>query len=277
MTARKEGHLLETHKLAAARVILALASMVVHPDLGFAQAPSSEMAQVIGVGDSKIDGSFLKPYKNAWKVVYQFPGKEPFLVGTWSDELATVEIGGAHLLKRTQMADYAKYNIVTTYVNVFDPKTMTPISVDFRRSDTGEWAHRDFGKSQVKYRRGDSDDSAKTKVGQIPLNEPIFDYNGGMYGILLAALPLKEGLTASLPTLSEDRDAPDRVVVTVGKQELVDAGPGRQVLAWRIETEGNYSSKAHSIFWVTKEQPYVIKLVTVIPTGNWVTVTMSMI
>ena len=42
------------------------------------------------------------------------------------------------------MADYAKYNIVTTYVNVFDPKTMAPISMDFNRSDTGEWAHRDF-------------------------------------------------------------------------------------------------------------------------------------
>ena len=29
--------------------------------------------------------------------------------------------------------------------------------------------------------------------------------------------------------------------------------------------------------WVTEEAPYVIKLVTTIPTGKWVTVTISMI
>jgi hypothetical protein len=63
---------------------------------------------VIKLGDSNVDGSFLKPYKNAWKVVYAFPGKEPFLLGTWTDELAGVEINGRHWLKRSQMADYAK-------------------------------------------------------------------------------------------------------------------------------------------------------------------------
>jgi hypothetical protein len=98
---------------------------------------------MIRPGDPSLEGSSLKPYKNAWKVVYQFPGKEPFLVGTWTDELTPVEVDGRHLLKRSQVAGYAKYHITTTYENVFDPKTMSPVSMDFRRSDTGEWAHRD--------------------------------------------------------------------------------------------------------------------------------------
>jgi hypothetical protein len=38
-------------------------------------------------------------------VVYTFLGKEPFLVATWTDELAAVEIDGRHWLKRSQMAD----------------------------------------------------------------------------------------------------------------------------------------------------------------------------
>jgi hypothetical protein len=63
----------------------------------------------------------------------------------------------------------------------------------------------------------------------------------------------------------------------VGKQELTDRGPGKQVMAWPIDTEGNYANKSQSIFWVTKETPYFIKLVTTIPTGKWVTVTTSMI
>jgi len=262
--------------LSIIQAALFLPSLLALPELTHAQ-PAANGTQVLKVGDSTIDGSFLTPYKNAWKVVYAFPGKEPFLVGTWSDELINVDISGSHLLKRAQMADCAKYHIVTTYENVFEPKTMSPVSMDFKRSDTGEWAHREFSKTRVNYRRADSGDKAKTREGTLDFAEPIFDYNGGMYGVLLAALPLKEGYTASLPTLSEDRDELERVVVTVGKQELVDAGPGKQVLAWRVDTEGNYANKGHSIFWITKEPPYVIKLVTVIPTGNWVTITMSMI
>jgi hypothetical protein len=48
-------------------------------------------------------------------------------------------------------------------------------------------------------------------------------------------------------------------------------------MAWPIDTEGTYANKSHSIFWVTKEPPCVIKLVTIIPTGKWVTVTITMI
>jgi hypothetical protein len=258
------------------RITLLALVLVVSSSFTQAQSPPSP-STVIRLGDSSVDGSFFKPYKNAWKVVYAFPGKEPFLVGTWTDELAPVEVNGRHLLKRSQMADYAKYNIVTTYVNVFDPKNMAPVSMDFKRSDTGEWAHRDFDKALVKYRRGRSGGDNKDEAAELDLKESVFDYNGGMYGLLLAALPLREGFKATFPTLSEDHDELDWVTVAVGKQELVDAGPGKQIMAWPIDTEGNYANKSHSIFWITKEAPYVIKLVTTIPTGKWVTVTISMI
>jgi hypothetical protein len=46
----------------------------------------------LNLADSSVDGSFLKPYKNAWKVVYAFPGKDSFLVGTWTDELAAMDV-----------------------------------------------------------------------------------------------------------------------------------------------------------------------------------------
>ena len=262
--------------LCARSVALALAAWVAVSSPVHAQSPAST-PEVLKVGDPRVDGSFLKPCKNAWKIVYEVPGKEPFLVGTWTDELSEVEVNGRRLLQRSQMADYAKYNIVSTYVNVFDPKTMAPVSMDFKRSDTGEWAHRDFEGSRVKYRRGKSRDEVKAQTGQLEMKEPVFDYNGGTYGVLLAALPLKEGLKASFPTLSEDRDEMERVTITVGKQELVDAGPGKQIMAWPIDTEADYANQSHSIFWVTKEPPYVIKLVTTIPAGKGVTVTISMI
>ncbi len=273
----KENRMIDKFYWPARGILLAMVSLASPLASLNSQSPPEAPAEVVMVGDPKVDGSFLKPYKNAWKVVYAFPGKEPFLVGTWTDELSLTEINGRHLLKRVQMADYAKYNIVTTYVNVFDPKTMSPVYMEFKRSDTGEWAHRDFEKAQVKYQRRNFAVDAETETGQVEMKEPIFDYNGGMYGILLAALPLKEGFKARFPCLSEDRDEMDWVTVVVGKQELVDAGPGKQVMAWPVDTEGNYANKSHSIFWVAKEPPYVIKIVTTIPTGKWVTVTMSMI
>jgi len=91
-------------------VALTPVSLVTPSTFLYAQSPPSAPTEAVMVGDPRVDGSFLKPYKNGWKVVYAFPGKEPFLVGTWTDELAAVEINGRHLLKRTQMADYAKYN-----------------------------------------------------------------------------------------------------------------------------------------------------------------------
>jgi hypothetical protein len=241
-----------------------------------AQSSTASPAKLVP-GSSAVDGSFLKPYKNAWKVVYEFPGKEPFLIGTWTDELSEVELNGRNLLKRYQMADYAKYGIVSTYVNVFDPKTMVPVYSDFTRSDTRERAHREFDGAKVTYRKTESADEGKVTTGEIKLPEPVFDYNGGLYGVLLAALPLKEGFEAQLPTLSEDRDELDLVTLKVGKQELTDAGPGKQVMAWPVDTEGNYANHSHSIFWITKDPPYVIKLVTFIPSAKWVRITISMI
>jgi len=51
----------------------------------------------------------------------------------------------------------------------------------------------------VKYQRRNSADEAKTETGQFEMKESIFDHNGGMYGILLVALPLKEGFRARFP------------------------------------------------------------------------------
>ena len=71
-------------RLSAFGVALALVSALGDPDVVFAQSAPSAAPQVVRVGDPSVDGAFLKPYKNAWKVVYEFPGKEPFLVGIWS-------------------------------------------------------------------------------------------------------------------------------------------------------------------------------------------------
>jgi hypothetical protein len=255
------------------KIIYLLALLSIASEFVFAQSPQVAPTKV-KLGDKTADGSFLKPYKNVWKIVYEFPGKEPFLVGTWSDELSEVELAGRHLLKRRQLANYAKYNIITENINVFDPNTMAPVYTEFKRSDTGEWVHRDFEGPVVKYSKKASE-KGEVKKGELRMEQPVFDYHGGMYGVLLAAFGLKEGAVFTIPTLSEDRDEFEWTTFTVRKQEMVDAGPGKQVMAWPIEIDE--VDHDHSIFWISKEPPYVIKLVNIIPKGRWVTVTISMI
>jgi len=249
------------------------------PSAAFPQARAVDQSPPVKVrpGDPSADGSFLKPYKNAWKVVYAFPGKEPFLVGVWTDELVEVEIDGRHLMKRTQIADYAKAHVTNTITNVFDPKTMVPVWQDFRRNNNGNWAHREFNGSTVKYTRGDTADQARPDAGELRLPEGVFDYDGGMFGVFLASLPLKEGYKATFPTLSEDSDELVWITISVGKEESIDAGPGKKITAWPVDTEGPYANKSHSIFWISKEAPYVIQLVTTVASGRWVTVTMTML
>ena len=242
---------------------------------GQSPAASPPKSVRVKLNDPSVDGSFLKPYKNAWKVVYSFPGKEPFLVGTWSDELSTVEIAGRHLMKRTQVADYAKYRVVTTNINVFDPRNMAPVFDEFRKSDTGESVHRDFDGAGVSLQRLKSGTDSKAETARLKMDEPVFDYYGGMYGVLLAAFPLREGYTATIPTLAEDGDGFELVTFVVRKEELVDAGPGKQVMAWPVELD--QPNRDHLIFWISKEPPYVIKLINIKPSARWITITISMI
>jgi hypothetical protein len=59
------------------------------------------------------------------------------------------------------------------------------------------------------------------------------------------------------------------------KPEPVEAGSGKQVIAWPVEIDE--ANKSHLVFWISKEPPYIIKLVNIIPSARRVTVTMSMI
>src|SRR5690242_9920808 len=99
-------------------VVCILAVLLLCYSSATAQSNSPATTIKIKPGDLNANGLFLKPYKNVWKIVYTFPGKEPLLIGTWSDELSEVELNGRHLLKRRQVANYAKYNIITENINL---------------------------------------------------------------------------------------------------------------------------------------------------------------
>ena len=216
----------------------------------------------VEVGVARLTGSQLKPCTNLWKLTQQKPGGPAEDVGTWSDSLENTNYKGQPAMKRTQVAKYPKKGIQLTFVSVFDPKTMEPLSFDYSRSDNGNVRHVEFEHENVTYRHIDST-GAKPEEARVKLDRNVFDFYGGMYGILIATLPLADGYTTEIPAFDTNKMAIDWVPVRVKGRETVPAGTGKKTETWVVETPTKLYGRM--TWWVTKEPPYVIKAVLEVP------------
>ncbi len=231
------------------------------PSPSAAASPSAVVEQGgaarIEVGDNQVTGANLKPCTNLWKITQQRPGGPAQDVGTWSDSLEKTTYHGQPAMKRTQIAKYTKKDgLQLTFVSVFDPKTMEPFSFDYARTDTGDVRHVVFQHETVTYQHTESK-GAKPQEEAAKLDRRVFDFYGGMYGLLISTLPLKEGYTAEIPTLDTNKMNIDWVPVRVKGHETIEAGPGKKAETWVVETPTKLYG--HMTWWVTKQAPYVIK------------------
>jgi hypothetical protein len=97
--------------------------------------------------------------------------------------------------------------------------------------------------------------------GEVVADQPIFDFNAGMFGLLIAGFPLAEGYSARFPVFNivEPAKAPAWVDFHVDGKEKVDAGPGKQVEAWRVVVNSPATDEVMR-FDLIKEPPYIIRL-----------------
>lgn len=217
----------------------------------------------VHVGDPVVDGSILEPYQNEWTFSYQNPGEDPVRAGRWTDDLQRKIVSGRSVMVRTQVALYDKRDLKVVTVNTFEAKTMAPISMDWSMaSGRLGFNHREFSGAHVKFRRRPrirkmGDEPGQLTEGEATLEVPPFDFFGGMYGLLLAALPLREGLSIRLPAIEEDKEALSWVEVHVQGQSSVAAGKGRTVNAWVVNAQ---THDGPMTFWLIRKPPYIIKL-----------------
>ncbi len=137
---------------------------------------------------------------------------------------------------------------------------MAPLYGEARSSD-GDSMRRDFdGRSVVTRMRATG--GAAEERSAVSTGEPVFDMHGGMTGLLLAALPLRTGYRARLPGIGEAEL--DYTEVRVVRQEAVEAGRLGKISAWVVEVG---PSPARSVYWISKQAPYVIKAVVLGPAG----------
>jgi hypothetical protein len=97
--------------------------------------------------------------------------------------------------------------------------------------------------------------------GEIVADMPVYDFNSGMFGLLIVGFPLKAGYTVRFPVfnISERSKAPAWIDFRVEGKETVAAGPGKQLEAWSV-VANSPATKEVMRFDLIKEAPYIIRL-----------------
>jgi hypothetical protein len=99
---------------------------------------------------------------------------------------------------------------------------------------------------------------APVATANVDMPEPVYDFFGGTYGLLLSCFPLKVGMTATIPAIDETKDKYKPVTFSVLREEKTSAGRLGMVDAFVVfvDTPGEYSQT----FWLSKAPPYIIRL-----------------
>jgi hypothetical protein len=245
----EESSMTDWHRMIGAAALLFL--------VGVAPSPARVREHRVAVGDGTVDGRFLRPYTNQWRLSYRKADGSVIDAGTTTDELVSMTIEGKACYKRTQITTYKARPVTTRVENVFDARTLAPVSLDFWMNDE-HVNHRQFNGTTVTTRNREKE--AKTaELDRVP-----YDFFGGMYGLLAAALPLRQGYVASLPAIDEESsELHDVRLETVGREQIASVG-GKKVEAWVVSAE-TYQGPMR--FWLTRTPPYVLKLTWQTPQG----------
>lgn len=215
----------------------------------------------IHVGDGTLDGSALQPYDNVWQVNVRYTDGRRDERGLSSDHVRYREIDGKRYLTRvegtTSVVGAVGARPDATFsmtFNVFDPVTLAPLS-GYETASTNAWERNEFGARHVLRTSHPGTSSGAEVRATLELPEAVYDFNGGMTGLLLAALPLKVGYHATLPALGDNGF--ETAEVRVVREETVSAGHLGSRRAFVVEIG---AAPARSIYWISKAVPYVIKV-----------------
>ncbi len=211
------------------------------------------------------NGSFLEPYSNLWTVTVTSEKTHAHVVlGTWSDRGRFVAYSGKTAFERVQVFRITRSGKSSTTVNVFDPATMKPLERTYRTS-TGDLSTLEFEGNAVRVVDATGAHRDDPRRSRVRVAGSYYDFSGGMYGLLLAGYPLQPGYRATISTIAEGDQSIQKIPFTVVRRETVEAKPGTFVSAWRVEVHWHdrnpQTDGSLMTFWLSKNPPYVIKLV----------------
>ncbi len=237
-----------------------------------ADAPSSPRPTLLLPGDRRVEGRRVRPYTNRWKITYRTPTGAaadggPGRAGMWYDTLAIVRRDARRELLRRQTLLNPAGEVLEVIDNYVDPVTLAPILSE-TRSKGGGISRRSFAGARVSGFDLDSATATSRSTIDTTLAEPVFDYFGGLFGILLVGFPLRNGFVAEFPTNFGGASGPDgltHVTVTALGTERIDAGPLGRVMARHVTSK---TPQWTFDYWLSDRPPYIIRLVLTGPRGG---------
>jgi len=224
---------------------------------------TAAQTQEIKVGDSQVHGERLQPYTNQWQMKVVKPdGTILEDAGTWTDQLEAVSIDGKQCWKRTQSATFKRKTgevaATTKTVNVFDVKTMAPVSREFERHIAGG----DDSKSKITFHHNsmmvENTEKGKSEVHEVGTSSA-YDFYGGVYALLWVAIPLKPNFSASFPSYTEDEhpELVQQVTYKITGQDNLETKNARKVDTWLIESD---TSIGYLKYWISEKPPYILRM-----------------
>jgi hypothetical protein len=231
---------------------LYLSLFLVFPVLTFSQESG-----LLKPGSKIIDGSFIQAYTNKWKVVVELPDGSSQDALIWTDYGQIMDINGEKYLHRVQDLYSPNYNLVDTWINMVELKTMKPWQFQ-AVSPTGSVSYLEFFDESIRSNSNRNQDRVMN-MDTLDILEIVFDWN--LYGMLLVALPFEVGKTYELQVWLPNVNEVGTVLSKIEAEETIITLSNKKFDTFRISTDKGLT------FWLTKKAPYVIQLQLNQPNG----------
>lgn len=218
----------------------------------------SQDTLIVTPGNGQVDGSFIKPYTNSWEVfLIDTLGNENH-IRYWTDYVHFIDIDGISYMHRVQDIYNASRDLQTTWVNVVDKKNLIPLRFTVH-SPLGNLATMQFEEGSI-FLGSNQNEERVFEKDTIEVENKLFDWN--LYGMLLIGLPFNEGITYKLPYWSMQTRTKQYIFVTIGNEEVIETLNGKKIKTNSVLTSDGF------VFSLTKEAPYVIRLIWNLPNGS---------
>lgn len=225
-------------------------------------------------GDRSVDGARIKPHTMKWRLTYQTPTGSPVSggprrVAAWYDSVRRERVDGRTVLHRRQVLRAPTDSVLEVIDNWVDPRTLAPIRTE-NRYPGNKLSRRDYHGTQVAGFDPDSTLPSGRKVVDVTLAEPVFDFFGGLYDLLLAALPLRAGYAIRMPTDDGSADAGSALqwttITVVGRESIAVGDSSRPEAAWHVTT--NRTAIGSFEFWIADRSRLMLKMWYIGPRGG---------
>jgi hypothetical protein len=230
---------------------------------------------IVRPGDARVQGARIRPYTTHWRVSYQGADGKPLSGGprrttSWYDTVSVTTSDGRRIIHRRQTLYASDSALLEVLDNWANGETLAPLRTELRVGKQ-PLATRTYEGTRIV--GADPDSTAPNGVRRVSVQtaEPVFDFYGGIFDVFLAALPLRQGLVVKLPTDDPTADAGTGLTWTtlsvIGRDTIATESRG-PVESWRIEAPAAGTNKAHFVFWVADNAPYLVRMWYVGPRGG---------